>query len=235
MNDKDLERQLRSQRGPREEGYVPTQLPTTLDSNSTSNAGPSWLLRAAVFVPAAVAGALAVGVASGLLSAGSDGVGGTASASPSASSTPVASTGISACATSDVALEAEPWGGAAGSRGTTVTVTLGHGPAGRSCTIRTAVSGKVADADGSVLVSAEQPGSGGPVTLDEDAAFTVGVAWSNWCGDEPAAPVALWLRLEGWPEAVAVKVAAGGGDPVPPCLGDQEPSTLSLTELQAQE
>jgi hypothetical protein len=233
MNDKDLERQLRSQHGPREEGYVPSQLPMTLDAGRGGSRTP-WLLRAAIFVPAAVAGALAVGVVSGILSGpGSHGFGGTTSASPLPSSAPVASTGIGTCGPGDVALLAEPWGAAAGSRGTSVTVTPADGH--DACTTTTAVSGQVTDANGSVLVRGEQAGSGGSIVLDPDAVFTVGVAWSNWCGDEPAAPVALWLRLEGWPEAVAVKVAAGGGDPVPPCLGEQQPSTLSLTELQPQE
>jgi hypothetical protein len=234
MNDKDLERGLRSQYGPREEGYVPTQLPMSLGAEPAGGSGPSWILRTAVFVPVAVAGALAVGVVSGILAGpGPNGFGSSGSASPSPSSTPVASAGIGTCGPGDVVLLAEPWGAAAGSRGTVVTVTPADGH--DACTTTTAVSGQVTDANGSVLVRGEQAGSGGSIIIDPDAAFTVGVAWSNWCGDEPAAPVALWLRLEGWPEAVAVKMAAGGGDPVPPCLGDQQPSTLSLTELQPSE
>src|SRR5215211_1676734 len=128
MNDNDLERQLRSQRGPREGGYVPTQLPMRLDSNSPSSRGHSWLLRAAVSVPVAVAGALAVAVMSGVLSGpGPAGVGNGSplvSPSPSASSTPAASTEVRVCAVSDSRVGAEPWGAAAGSRGTVVTVSL---------------------------------------------------------------------------------------------------------------
>jgi Protein of unknown function (DUF4232) len=235
MNDKDLERELRSQHGPREEGYVPRQLPMSLGAEPAGGSGPSWLLRAAVFVPVAVAGALAVGVVSGILATpGSNGVGGTASASPSASSTPVASTGTGACAPQDVVFTAEPWGAAAGSRGTTVTVTLANGR--YACTISVAVSAQIEDAIlvRHVLVTNESAPSPTDVRLQPGTAFNVGIAWSNWCGTQPEPSVELSLRFGGWDTWVPVAVPGGGADPVPPCNGT-DGSSLSVTELQRQE
>lgn len=235
MNDKDLERELRSQHGPREEGYVPTQLPMTLGAEHAGNSGPSWLLRAAVFVPVAVAGALAVGVVSGMLNGtepAPNGFGSSGPASPSASSTPVASTGTGACGTQDVIFSAEPWGGAAGSRGTVVTVTLA--PDRDHCQLPSPLGASITNADGQPVVSSSQNLGGRPVWvwLEPGSALTVGVTWSNWCAGEIAQPVSLTLLSSGVTFAVDVP---DGADPVPPCLGDQEPSSLSVTDLQPQE
>jgi hypothetical protein len=230
MNDKDLERELRSQHGPREEGYVPTQLPMSLDAEHAGNSGPSWLLRAAVFVPVAVAGVLAVGVVSGILAGpGPNEFGSSGSASPSASSTPVASTGTGACGTTDVILSAEPWGGAAGSRGTVVTVGLA--PGRDHCQLPSPLGASITNADGHPVVSSYQNLGGRPVWvwLEPGSALTVGVTWSNWCAGKVAEPVSLDL----WSEGVALPVdVPDGADPVPPCLGEGEPSSLSVTELQ---
>jgi hypothetical protein len=226
MNDDELERALRSQQGPREAGYTPTPLPSTLDL--TRNARPSRLMRIGILVPAAVAGALAVAVAGSILSETGPGPGGT-----SGSPQPSASGAATACAPADVVFSAEPWGGAAGSRGTVVTVTLASGR--EACTLSTAVVGQIADADSKALVHGESDLSGRTVALETDAAFTIGVQWSNWCGEAPAAPIQLSLSLSGWGGAWApISAKTAGTDPVPPCNGPGQPSSLSLTELQPQ-
>jgi hypothetical protein len=229
MNDQDLERQLRSQRGPREEGYTPAQLPRTLE-DARANRAPAPIVRAGMFVGAAAAGALAVAVVAVILSGPShNGVGGGTSASPSASPSASASVASGACAPGDVMLSAEPWGGAAGSRGTVVTVALAAG--GPPCDLAKAVHAEVVDANGKHLVKGATSTTDGSVALAPAASFQVGVAWSNWCDSQPAAPMTLFF---GFGNQVLSPVGAPGSVPasaVPPCNGNGA-STLSLTDLQ---
>jgi hypothetical protein len=223
MNDQDLERELRSQRSPREDGYAPTRLPMTLEDGMPSAPRRSMVPRVALFAGAALAGALAVAVVTGILSGPGPDVGsdGSPSAQPTASVP-------GDCGPRDVAFSAEPWGGAAGSRGTVVTISLaGDRP---ECLLPSAVVGKVMDADWNVLVSSVVAGAGGrSVLLAPGAVYTIGVAWSNWCGEPPAPPVILSLKAEGWSAFAQVSVPDGGTDPVPPCMGGSTPSSLSVT------
>jgi hypothetical protein len=228
MNDQDLERQLRSQRGPREDGYTPAPLPMTLEEARAKRA-PARILRAGMFVGAAAAGVLAVGVVAVILSGpGNKGVGGTASASPSAS----ASVASGACTPADVMLSAEPWGGAAGSRGTIVTIS--QAPGGAPCDLPKAVHAEIVDAKGKHLVKGATSTTDGSVALAPGASFQVGVAWSNWCDSPPAAPMTLFF---GFANQVPSPVGASGSLPataVPPCNGNGA-SSLSLTDLQPQQ
>jgi hypothetical protein len=223
MNDSDLERDLRSQRGPREEGYHPIGLPMTLDEAPPRASRLSGLSRAALFGGVAIAGALAVALVAGIFSGPGPDVG-SGSESPSAAAS---SPAVGACAPMDVALSAEAWGGAAGSRGTVVTVTLADGR--YPCALGGRVAGLISDANGAVLVSGQSEAAA-PVNLEPVGSFTVGVAWSNWCGADPAAPVNLALKFEGW--ATAVSVNTPGDAPVPPCNGPGAPSSLSVTGLE---
>jgi hypothetical protein len=231
MNDNDLERELRSQRGPREDGYQPAPLPMTLEDQPVAAARPARLGRTALLVGVGAAGALAVAVVAGILSNApnsSPDVGSGDSTGPSVAAT---TEPIAACGVGDIALAAEAWGGAAGSRGTVVTVSLT--PGRYACVLPTAVHASVVDASGAELVAVRTPATGGTVALEPGATFDVGVAWSNWCGAEPAAPMNLLVgfgsgspRLVGEPGSIPASA-------VPPCNGDG-PSVLSLTDLQAQ-
>jgi hypothetical protein len=125
-------------------------------------------------------------------------------------------------------LSAEPWGGAAGSRGTVVTISLADGR--YPCALSGSLTASVVDANGTLLVSG-QTASAASVQLESNVAFTVGVAWSNWCADPPANPVSLSLKARGWSSAVDVSTPAGQ-ESVPPCLGAGQPSSLSITDLQ---
>jgi hypothetical protein len=230
-NENELERALRSQRGPREDGYTPAALPMAPDVNPAGGAGPSRLARAGLFVGFGVAGALAVAAVAAILAGPGSGpdVGSGSSTEPSES----VAQSAPACGPADVTLTGEPWGGAAGSRGTTVTVTLASGR--YDCTLAP-VSGAQITGAGSVGVTvgsafASEADLGPSVALTADAAYTVGVAWSNWCGTSVSEPVTLALSFHGWPEPRPVAVASGGIDPVPPCSGGGE-TNLSVTDLQ---
>lgn len=226
MTHEDLERQLRSQRGPREDGYTPGNLLSNLEQGRSDRMHPSRLVRLSAFAGMSLAGALAVALLGGVFSGGDSGVG----SSPSAS----AAAKPPECSRADVMLAGEPWGGAAGSRGTTVSVRLAGG---RDDCVLAPVTGAEITGGGTLAVSvgsvnASGAANGPPVLLSADAAYTVGVAWSNWCGGKFSEPVTLALSFYGWPAPARVTVAPGGIDPVPPCSGGRLTS-LSFTELQA--
>ncbi|TMB57977.1 MAG: hypothetical protein E6J47_01050 [Chloroflexi bacterium] len=214
MSDNDLERKLRSQPGPREEGYTPTRLPMSLEEARNRRSSPTPLVRGGLFAGAAVAGVLAVAVAAVVLSGPPDhGVGSGPSASPSGEP----SGSSRACAPEDVTLSAEPWGGAAGSRGTIVTATLSPGRDG--CQIASEPAAQITDAAGTVLVSSPPDATPGTVSLLAGHPESLSVVWSNWCGDRPQAePLTLSIDL-GLGSMMPVPVPAGGDDPVPPCSG----------------
>jgi hypothetical protein len=231
MNDNDLERQLRAQAGPREEGYVPTRLPASPDEAALRRSSP--LMRAAVFVPAVAAGVLLVAVAAAAFRGfgpGSSVGGGSPEPTPSAATTsgePVA------CVADDLHIAAEPWGGAAGSRGTLVSIALTDG--NMACLISRDPMGRITDAKGAEVVSSLSLGVARPQQLMRPGdLFTVGVAWSNFCGDTPPEPLSLQLRFGSMPDWVTVDESASAPTiPVAPCMGmNTSGSNLSVTDLQ---
>jgi len=230
MNDNDLERQLRTQAGPREEGYVPARLPDSLDDAPAHR--PSPVMRAAVLIPAVAAGVLVVGItAAAIRGFGSNGsnVGGAGSSEPTASASSAEQV---ACSAGDVTFAAEPWGGAAGSRGTVVSVALKDGAS--ACLISKNVSARITDANGAIVVSSTSLGMLLPnKLLRHGDVFSLGVAWSNFCGDTPADPLSLQVRFGNIPDWMTVDESVSAPTiPVPPCLGVNSPGNLSITDLQ---
>ncbi|HEY8179750.1 MAG TPA: DUF4232 domain-containing protein [Candidatus Limnocylindria bacterium] len=222
MNDNDLEQQLRTQTGPREGGYVPSQLPATLDSGPDRR--PSRALHLAVLVPAVVAGVAVVAVAAALLTGGGPGgVGSGSSPTQPASSTPPE---VTHCQPADVAFEAEAWGGAAGSRGTVVTVRLADG---RYPCLFSPVPGARIEAQGATLVESAAAGADAMYTLETGMQARFSVTWSNWCG-KAFDSVNLVVVSGGVDHPVEVPPGIGA---MPPCMGENTPSTLSVTDLSS--
>jgi hypothetical protein len=235
MNNDDLERQLRTQAGPREQGYRPARLPSTPDKKELRH--PSPLLRVAVLVPAMAAGVLVIAVAAAVLRGPGTSVGANETPTPFSAATTPPESGI--CQPDDVAITAEPWGGAAGSRGTVVSISLAG--TREQCSMNTGFSVQVTDDSGRLLASDSKDTFAGTVYLssmpDNRAhvarTWTVGIAWSNWCGDAPAEPMHLYLTFPAeWNAPKEVAVPAGGADPVPPCMGSSQQTSLSVTDLQ---
>lgn len=242
MTHDDLERQLRSQRGPREAGYAPTNLPATLDAGRAPAAGPSRLVRIGAFAGVAAAAALAVALLGGVFSGGNPGIGSGASDEPTPSAvpslvepspSPSVAPSMPECRAEDFAWSSDPWTGAAGSRGTTVLARGVTSLAG--CQISGPAVLVLRDANDQTLLSAETPVS--TVTVRAGTLLEMGVSWSNWCGDAPAAPISLALTLPGDISDVPLVVPTDGPDassgiPVPPCNGAGQPSVLNATDFQ---
>ncbi|MDP9269901.1 MAG: DUF4232 domain-containing protein [Chloroflexota bacterium] len=240
MNDHDrLERSLRTP-GPRERGYRHEPLPLSLaDARRQRGAArPAlrWALIGAVAASAAVV-TLAVtlglprepvGSSAGNSSAASSSVEGTSSATPAPTSNPAAP-----CLASNLAISADPWGGAAGSRGTSPLFRTvdSAGP----CTLQGSPEAEVVDAAGKVLVSSAASNAGSPVQLGAGHVAELIIVWHNWCPNtEQPMAVTLVLHLQGASiELKATDVEGGSTITAPPCNGAGQPSTLSVVPFQA--
>jgi hypothetical protein len=222
MNDNDPERRLRAEVGPREHGYVPIRLPASLHADG-SGRRPSVLMRTAVLLPAAAAGILVVALVGAVLSGnGRIGLGsGSGSASPGGSGG--SSSGLADCRPGDLQLDAEPWGGAAGSRGTVVTVGLAAGHS--ACRLIGHPGARVLDANARTVVSAEPSGTAA-LSVNGEGRAQLYIEWSNWCGGQVEEPVSLQIVYG--TQAFPLDVPSGT-DAVPPCLGG-EPTHLFITE-----
>ncbi len=243
MGHDDLERRLRTEQGPREDGYRPARLPADLGPRRRRAAGMP-LLRWSLLGGAAVAAVLVVATAAALFSPSGD-VGSTVSPSstptraaeptPTAAVTAAPSGELAACTSADFAVSTNPWGAAAGSRGTNVVLRLVDGAA--PCTLDGAPAAGIDDASGQALVRTT-PVSSSPLVLHPGEMVTVGISWSNWCQDPPAAPLGAWMVLSGTgdePGADRIPLLAsdGGEVPVPPCMAAAgDPGSMGITTFQ---
>jgi hypothetical protein len=225
MNDNDLERELRAQRGPREDGYQPATLPMTPGDRGAA-ANRRGFTRIGLLIGAGAAGALAVAVVAALLSGGGGGpdVGSGGSSAPAQpTSTPPQ---LAACKAEDFAWSTDPWMGAAGSRGTTVLLRGVASLVG--CRVDGAVSIEIRDADEQKLVGNTTISN---IRVAAGDVLEIGIAWSNWCGTDPAQPLSAVLRLPG--DGTEVPLMSTGGEIlIPPCNGESQPSNLSITDIQ---
>ena len=241
-----IESMLHTQPVTDEARFVARPLPATVaGARARLDArGGSAVLRFAVASGAAAMAVVAIAVATTWLGHGGGPSGGElpsstadASSDPVATSltTPVATEPtVTACAAGNLLIREEPWGGAAGTRGTSLTVVLVGGAA--PCDLPTTVSARILDGSGAVLVSGVGEGNG-LVRLEPGAQYMVGIGWSNWCDPEPQ-PVLRWDVRFGdgeWidviEEASTSRPGIDPAVPVPPCMG-QGGTNLSVTQLQ---
>jgi hypothetical protein len=239
MNRDRIERALREP-GPRERGYSPEALPATAAelrarvprrNRLLMSAGAFGGFAAAVAAGAVIAVVLSRGVAPG------PGTGGTVlsptptavpTSTPTLLPTPTASPApIAACRAGDFAWSSDAWGGAMGSRWTTI---LARGVTSlQPCVIRGEAILTLRDANGTLLLSAHAAAT--DVSVSAGKLFQMGVSWSNWCGNDPAQPISLTLVLPGDTLPVPV-IPASGSIQVPPCNGAAQSSSLSGTGFQ---
>ena len=239
MNRDRIERALREP-GPRERGYSPESLPATAaDLRARAprrrgllmSAGGLGGLAAAVAAGAVVALVLTRGFAP---APGNPGVGSnptpTAASTPTVAPTPMPTptpAPVAACHAGDFAWTSDAWGGAMGSRGTTI---LARGVSSlQPCVIRGEATLTLRDANGTLLLTGHAGATNASVKAGN--LFEMGVSWSNWCGKDPAQPISLTLVLPGDTLPVPL-IPASGSILVPPCNGPGQPSSLSGTGFQ---
>jgi hypothetical protein len=227
MNREQIERSLH-QPGPLEQGYRPAALSARLADARQRSGWRGTLL--AVGQLGMVAAAVVAGTAIAVLltrtpTPGANGVGAGAPTPTEAAS--LAPSTIDACRAEDFAWSTDPWGGAAGSRGTTV---LPRGVTSlRACQIQGRAALVLSDASGHTLLAAQSAVSA--ISVHGGTLLEIDISWSNWCGADPATPLSLSLTLPGDNHPVPL-VASAGGILVPPCLGQGQPSVLNATDFQ---
>jgi uncharacterized protein DUF4232 len=222
-----LERSL-GEPGPRERGYRPRPLPGTLAEAQRERRGTGFILRSALLVGVAAGAAVVTLAVLARLPAdnraGGPGVSASAQASPR--SDPSAP-----CLVSNLAIAPDPWGGAMGTRGTTILFRTVDSAG--ACTVSGGPAASIVDAGGRVLVRAPAV-SGPPVQLGPGKVAELNVTWSNWCGTAPAQPLTLVLDLGASPIRIEVKSLDGGATmSPPPCLGPGESSAFSVHAIEA--
>lgn len=226
MNREQIERSLR-QPGPLEQAYQPATLPARLTDahdprgwrGSLVAVGQLGMVAATVVAGGAIAVLLTRHPAPG-----GSGVGAGVPTPTQAASLPASS---AACRAEDFAWSTDPWGGAAGSRGTTV---LARGVSSLvGCQIQGRSALALSDGNGHLLLTAQSPASA--VAVHAGSLLEIGISWSNWCDADPASPLSLSLTLPGDSQPVPL-VPSTGEIQVPPCLGQGQPSVLNATDFQ---
>lgn len=228
MNRDQIERSLREP-GPFEQGYQPVALPAeAADARPVGGRrGPLLAVGRLGMLAAAVAGGAALAIMLTRLPAPATGGVGAGGSTPSQAASQ-APTITAVCRAEDFAWTADPWGGAAGSRGTTVLARGVTSLAG--CVIHGEAALMLSDASGHTLLASRSASTA--ITVHAGTLLEVGISWSNWCGSDPAGPLSLSLTLPGDTQAVPVLASDGGLIPVPPCLGPGQPAVLNATDFQ---
>jgi hypothetical protein len=231
MTRDDIERRLRTEPAPHEAGYIARPLPSSLaEARERANGRSGSRIRSA-FVPALVSVVLLV-IAATAVGAWLDGREDPVGEGPSMSSKPATPSGappVQACRSADFAVTSDPWDAAAGSRGTRVVFRVVDSVV--ACTLGGALDARITDAAGAVLVEASSDAA--PATrVAGGAQLEFGVAWSNWCGASPMAPLELTVTLAGDDAPIPLVPPAGSSILVPPCMGGGQASNLSITNFE---
>lgn len=132
------------------------------------------------------------------------------------------------CTASDLAGAAR-WQGATGGLAGALTLDV---PGPSACALPGQLQIDVVDDSGQSLASAQVTGpSPAPVDIQPGQSRSLRFVWRNWCGAQPAAPLALSVWLPTDQDALTVPVADSAGDPstdTPRCDAPAEPSTLTV-------
>jgi hypothetical protein len=159
-----------------------------------------------------------------------------AAASPTPSSaptnpppTPVGSTAIGPCTTSDLTATGGPLGGAAGSRGADITVAS---MPSASCQLPSSPVVALVDPSGNVLLSSRLPVTPNGPLLSAATPYGFSFQLSNWCDQSAAMPLHLVLALASG--SLQVTGLTMGAADLPPCNGPGQPAMLSTTEWAPQ-
>ncbi len=244
-----VERALR-ERGPRElKGAGVSPLPADVDEararlravdrrrrfRSLAGGGLGTLAAAAAVIAVAVA---LTGTPKPAPGAGAGGSGTPSATAFSAAATPVPtatpaptappSSIVPACDPSSLSATAEPWGAAAGSRGTLVTVSNTSGVA---CSVSGSPGARLSSGGVSLAQTAPDPATSKPLRLSPGSSAVTSIIWANRCDPVPSGQIDVTLVLT----TGALPVTPDPTRPdvlVPPCMGPNDRNTLSTISFQ---
>jgi uncharacterized protein DUF4232 len=148
----------------------------------------------------------------------------TASAAPS-SAAPSESLAEAACAAADVSATGGPWGGAAGSRGSDVTVqNKGTAP----CLLPAAPTIAFVNQAGAVVLTNAPARAGTGPSLAPGGSVAFSLSFGNWCDQQVSLPLHVSLALATETIDVA-NLTVATTDELPPCNGPGQPASVSAT------
>jgi hypothetical protein len=141
---------------------------------------------------------------------------------------PAGSAHLGPCSTADIKVSGGPWGGAAGSRGADVAVTItGTG----SCLLPPRPVVAIVDAARTVVLQGKPVVASGEQTLAPGRPNSFSILFGNWCDPSPKLPLRPVLVLDsGLVEISGLALATA--DALPPCNGPGQPALLSATAWQ---
>ena len=235
MSGERLERGLR-ERGPRELGASIPPLPSDVDEararlraidrhRGLRALAGGVLATGATLATAAAAVVLAMTLTThptpspGLLPGATGSPTGTTAQSPG---------GSAACAPGDLSAVAEPWGAAAGSRGTLVTVT---NTSDLACSVSGSPGARLASGGTVLAETPAHPSTSKGLRLSSGASAVTSITWSNWCESDPAQPIGMTLVLPGG-DLTVTPDPASPDVLVPPCMGSNDRNVLSTIDFQ---
>ena len=132
-----------------------------------------------------------------------------------------------ACTSNDIHATGGPWGGAAGSRGSDITVVNAGSTA---CLLPAGPAIALLDQSGAVLLTTPARAGSGPSVAPNGTA-TFSLLFGNWCAENVNLPLHFRLALAS--DAVDIEnLAASTVDDLPPCNGPGLPASLSTTDWQ---
>lgn len=146
----------------------------------------------------------------------------TASASPA----PPSASAVAACVATDVVATGGPWGGAAGSRGSDVTVeNRGSAP----CLLPAGPTVALVDQAGAAILTSSPTLAGAGPELPAGGSIGFSLLLGNWCDDAVSLPLRLRLALAS--DGIDINdLVVATLDDLPPCNGPGQPATLSTTD-----
>jgi hypothetical protein len=134
-----------------------------------------------------------------------------------------------ACSGNDLTVAATAWGGAAGSRGTDVTV---QSKADAACELPASPAIVALDAGGAVVAQGKVGSVGIGPALQPGASLKFSLEFSNWCKENVQLPLHFALLLVSGSTQID-QLAITSADELPPCNGPGLPVTLSTTDWES--
>ena len=122
-----------------------------------------------------------------------------------------------------------PWGGAAGSRGTDVTV---ESKSVSACQLPASPAVVALDAGGAVVAQGKFGAVGSGPELQPGGHEKFSLEFSNWCNQNVRLPMHFALRLATGSTEIA-QAAITSVDELPPCNGPGQPVSLSTTAWES--
>lgn len=128
----------------------------------------------------------------------------------------------------DIAATGGPWGGAAGSRGSDVTV---QNTGATACLLPAAPTVALVNQAGTAVLTNAPARAGTGPSLASGASVGFSLSFGNWCDEGVSLPLHVRLALASETIDVA-NLSVATTDELPPCNGPGQPASISATDWE---